>query len=132
MPAAAVLVLLAILGLVACTAAPPPVAPRVIPPPPPMPTPLIPAGGQRADLTTAHGGACTLAVLSQVPARVPNVLRVQADEASFTEFPAEGSRVLMRGSGRYYVDGRDWQPFEFRCTYDNATAAVTDFTVRRL
>ena len=132
MSAGRVLVPWTALALAACAAAPPPSVERAIPAPPPLPAAAIPRGGQPADLTTAHGGACTLAVFTEVPARVQGVQRVQADGASLAEFPAAGSAVLMSGSGRYYVEGRDWQAFEFRCTYDNARAAITDFTLRTL
>lgn len=131
MPAARHLLPFVLLAVGACAATAPAPLPRVIPPPPPMPAAEIPPGGQPANLTTAHGGACTIAVFDEVPSRIEGVRRVQADDASFTEFPAEGARVVMSGTGRYYVDGAAWTPFAFRCVYDEARAAIVAFDIER-
>ncbi len=105
----------------------------VIPVPPPMPATPIPPDGRPADLQTAYGGACTLAVLNEVPARISGVQHVQADGASLTEYPAQGDSVRVDGVGRYYRGGgSDWQPFAFQCVYDTARASITDFDLRPL
>ncbi|MEO1091327.1 MAG: hypothetical protein AAFX81_11865 [Pseudomonadota bacterium] len=106
--------------------------PRVIPPPPPSPTATIPSDGQPADLTTAHAGACTVAVFDEVPARIQGVERVQTDGSSFVEFAPEGGLFEVGGVGRYYQGGSDWQPFEFRCFYDSARAEIARFDVVQL
>ncbi len=124
---------LGVLALVGCAAGEPPTATdrdtRTLPAPPPMPAAEIPEGGERADLRTAHASACTIAVFSEVPRQIPGVERVQADDASLTAFPAEGERVRVTGSGRYYQPGEAWQPFTFECIYDRAEARITSFDV---
>ncbi len=120
---------LALVG--ACATTPPPgdAGARTIPPPPPMPTATIPAGGQPADLGTAHASACTIAIFSQVPQHVGGVQRIQADDASLTEFPAEDGNVRVAGSGRYYGAESSWEPFRFECVYDTADATITRFDI---
>jgi len=122
---------LAVAGLAACAGDPAgrAVEPRTIPAPPPMPAAVIPPDGQPAALDTAHASACTIAIFSEVPARVAGVERIQADDASLTEFPATASSVRVAGSGRYYRSGTDWQPFRFECVYDTASAEISSFEV---
>lgn len=122
---------LALAALVGCTT-PSGLSSRaltVIPVPPPLPETPIPPEGRPADLQTAYGGACTLAVLEQVPARIAGVQHVQADGASLTEFPADGDLVKVGGVGRYYSSGSDWQPFAFECVFDRARASIADFDI---
>jgi hypothetical protein len=128
----------AVLGalmLAACAASQPPGEARdetrTLPAPPPMPAAEIPAGGEPADLRTAHASACTIAVFSEVPRQIDGVERVQADDASLTAFPAEDERVRVVGSGRYYRPGADWRPFSFECVYDRAAGEIARFEVRR-
>jgi hypothetical protein len=127
----------AVLGalmLAACAGSPPPGEAqdetRTLPAPPPMPAAEIPAGGEPADLRTAHASACTIAVFSEVPRQIDGVERVQADDASLTAFPAEDERVRVVGSGRYYRPGADWRPFSFECVYDRAAGEIARFEVR--
>jgi hypothetical protein len=120
--------------LAACAGSQPPgQAPdetRTLPAPPPMPAAEIPAGGEPADLRTAHASACTIAVFSEVPRQIDGVERVQADDASLTAFPAEEERVRVVGAGRYYRRGADWRPFSFECVYDRAAGEIARFEVR--
>ena len=102
---------------------------RVIPAPPPMPAAQIPPGGRPADLGTAHASACTLGVFSQVPEQIAGVERVQADDASLTEFPESGGSVRVAGSGRYFRSGDDWEQFRFDCIFDTSAARITRFDV---
>lgn len=126
--------LLSVLALAACAAGESArdgrEAPRTLPAPPPMPAAEIPAGGEPADLRTAHASACTIAVFSQVPQQIQGVERVQADDASLTAFPADGDRVRVVGAGRFYKGGEAWRPFTFECVYDRAAQAIADFVVR--
>lgn len=102
---------------------------RTIPAPPPMPAAEIPPGGQPANLGTAHASACTFAIFSEVPERIDGVERVQADDASLTEFPESAGNIRVAGSGRYYRSGSEWQPFRFDCLYDTATARIASFDI---
>ncbi len=117
--------------LAACAAeAPRTQAPaRIIPAPPPMPAAQIPSGGRPADLGTAHASACTLGVFSLVPEQIDGVERVQADDASLTEFPASGGSVRVAGSGRFFRAGDDWEQFRFDCVYDTSAARIASFDV---
>ena len=122
---------LAIAALTACAAETggPTAEPRTIPAPPPSPTAEIPPDGRPARLDTAHASACTIAIFSEVPAAVGGVERIQADDASLTEYPAEGSRIRVTGAGRFYRPDTDWQPFRFDCVYDTAASAIAEFEV---